>query len=691
MGLFGRATWTSVWVALALFGCSGRDGVPGATGPTGAAGPPGASGGPGPGAVDGRIAGLVQDGTTPVSGVRLEVAPGALTSTTGSDGRFTLGPLAIGLYRVTASRDGYVTAFAEGVSVRSGAVTELAFQLAPVTTGVVRGTVRFATGEPAARITIGVDRHGGRTITDERGAFTLTLPATTYALTATPLDESYRTAVANDVKVPRGGEVTVELRLAPAPLGQRQFVGSSACIECHASQFARWTGTAHATSVRPVDDPVPALGGSIIAPWAGTLTLARAPGVNYQVELTREGEAWRATLVDAAGARRTFDVARTHGGGRGWKQRYQVKLGTLYYALPIQWNEATRGFVAYKPEYWFNAAGAGITPTAGVSYEQNCIGCHSTGLRVAHDAGGVVTSVSYAEGNIGCEACHGPGSRHVQTRSAADIVNPRRLITRTEGVFSESGVLLDDAAYAGFLRANEACGQCHARGVSNAAPDFQSATAPGSAEYPYAHARGEDGAYQVGEPLDWFLLDRAGRWTDTLYDRVRSSKQHHQQWSDTVEARAHGGVHAQNARRLVACFDCHSPHGSALPAQLRQTAVDNTLCLSCHADRGPLTRAPGESVEAAALRHSAHFRYTPSAEGQARCIGCHMPRTAKSGAVYDIASHTMRPIAPHESRAMRDRGEAPIPNSCNSCHPTDSDEGARRYELLFGPPTPVAP
>jgi predicted CXXCH cytochrome family protein len=405
-----------------------------------------------------------------------------------------------------------------------------------------------------------------------------------------------------------------------------------------------------------------------------------------------------AILVDAAGGRRTYQVVRTHGGGSGWKQRYHVRVGSYHYILPIQWNEAPRQWVAYNPQNWFSAGGTAKAPGPAQSYEHNCVGCHSTGLQVAHDAAKITAGVRYTEGNIGCESCHGPGSTHTLSKDESDIFNPRRLLTKTSGVFDFAGNLVETEqarqAYQNYLRANETCGQCHDRGVSNAAASYQTAFADGTHEYPYIHARGERGAYRVGEPLSWYYAERPGRWGDTRYDYVNSSKQHHQQWADMVEAvrdSRSGMNHAKNPFDLVSCFDCHNPHGSSIPPQLRQTSTDNTLCLSCHGGYGPFAPGPGETIEDAARRHGKHVIYSPGGSGSSRCTGCHMVRTAKSAVDRDISSHTFAVVVPQESRDMKAAGAAPIPNTCDGCHRNDSDLGVFRFEFYFGQRSPVTP
>ena len=64
-----------------------------------------------------------------------------------------------------------------------------------------------------------------------------------------------------------------------------------------------------------------------------------------------------------------------------------------------------------------------------------CDGCHSVNY-------GLKTN-TVKEWNVGCERCHAPGSEHIATPTVANIVNPAKL---------------------DFVRANDACIQCHSQG-----------------------------------------------------------------------------------------------------------------------------------------------------------------------------------------------------------------------------------
>jgi hypothetical protein len=64
----------------------------------------------------------------------------------------------------------------------------------------------------------------------------------------------------------------------------------------------------------------------------------------------------------------------------------------------------------------------------------------------------------------------------------------------------------------------------------------------------------------------------------------------------------------------------------------------------------------------------------------ANCIGCHMPRIAKSAESGDIHSHVFVALLPEDTLKNPD-----IPNSCQTCHQHKNEDLAalqRRYDEL---------
>jgi len=71
----------------------------------------------------------------------------------------------------------------------------------------------------------------------------------------------------------------------------------------------------------------------------------------------------------------------------------------------------------------------------------------------------------------------------------------------------------------------------------------------------------------------------------------------------------------------------------------------------------------------------------------ANCVGCHMPRIAKSAEIGDIRSHTFVALLPRETIA-----DKTIPNSCTSCHKhrdVDLNKLQAAYDQLTQRPKPT--
>ncbi len=88
--------------------------------------------------------------------------------------------------------------------------------------------------------------------------------------------------------------------------------------------------------------------------------------------------------------------------GSQWKQQYLKKEGDEITVLPAQYNVVTGEWVAYFPD-----------EPAKRNWFKECAGCHATGVDPAKK--------TFVETGIGCEACHGPGSNHVEAVPGFEI------------------------------------------------------------------------------------------------------------------------------------------------------------------------------------------------------------------------------------------------------------------------------
>jgi hypothetical protein len=178
-----------------------------------------------------------------------------------------------------------------------------------------------------------------------------------------------------------------------------------------------------------------------------------------------------------------------------------------------------------------------------------CAECHSTDLQVGYELAADTFDTTWSEISVGCEACHGPGSTHIEQagsgfaddhgllvdlddrRGAAWVMNPETGIAQR----SEPAVTQQQP---------ESCGRCHSRrGVIT-------------------------DSYEYGKPL----LDthRVALLDDGLY---------HADGRILDEVYVYGSfVQSKMYRAGVTCSDCHNPHSGEL-----HTGPDpNTVCGQCH-------------------------------------------------------------------------------------------------------------
>ena len=79
---------------------------------------------------------------------------------------------------------------------------------------------------------------------------------------------------------------------------------------------------------------------------------------------------------------------------------------------------------------------------------------------------------------------------------------------------------------------------------------------------------------------------------------------------------------------LVQCNDCHNPHGSFRPKQLRTNAAGNEVCYKCHTEKqGPFVYQHEAKIEGCVICHSPHGSTNPRMLAQNQinllCLSCH--------------------------------------------------------------------
>jgi DmsE family decaheme c-type cytochrome len=255
---------------------------------------------------------------------------------------------------------------------------------------------------------------------------------------------------------------------------------------------------------------------------------------------------------------------------------------------------------------------------------QVCQGCHEdlfNALRKSpHEA--VESSKKRGWEGKACESCHGPGSKHAESASVADIVNPAKLKpAETDRVCLKCH--LNTPTHVGRIEGSHArnevgCTSCHA-----------------------IHKHGPNG-----------LIPRGFANINMLCANCHPSV-----WAQFQRPYKH-----RLPEGAMSCVDCHNPHGTLKPHMLQLAAGNEPGCIKCHAEkRGPFTYEHAVlRLEGCTACHEPHGSANPRMlsrqEVRLVCLECHanlpVPQPAALGVV---------PPAFHDLRSPRFR-------NCTICH-----------------------
>lgn len=329
-----------------------------------------------------------------------------------------------------------------------------------------------------------------------------------------------------------------------------EFVGSAACAGCHPNNHKSYALTAHSKAladVTPADEPPD--GAFEHKPSGRSYRVYRGDNQLRHEEVLRSSDGKEIARIDLP--------VRYRVGSGHFTRTYLVEVDGHLHESPITWFvskgrwDMSPGYDA--PQHW------GFERPARLS----CLACHAGRVEPTGES---VHRMTFHEKAIGCESCHGPGTRHRDLHTARKlapgepdltIVNPGKL----------SRPLLESV-----------CAACHL-------------STPATVD-----VRGRRVATnRPGLPLSDFRVhyrfDR-GREGMTVVGHVEQLRQ----------------SRCYQADARLTCVTCHDPHASATPAD--PVAFFRQKCLDCHANK-PCS----VPVEQRRKQNEADS-----------CAACHMPR-----------------------------------------------------------------
>ncbi|QZB00729.1 tetratricopeptide repeat protein [Pseudomonas mandelii] len=400
-----------------------------------------------------------------------------------------------------------------------------------------------------------------------------------------------------------------------------KMVDEQQCRGCHSEQMKDWQGSHHQLAMQEANAET----------MLGDFNNVTFKAQNETTRFSRKDDGFWVNTPGIDGKNADFKVAYTF--GIAPLQQYLIEVGEgRLQALGVAWDtERNRWFHLYpgqgvnfkNPLHWSK-------PSQNANFM--CVECHTTGYKRNFDAAKNTFDSQWNSLGVGCQACHGPASNHLEwTAKKGDLIHAGFAVD-----------LKDKDATVEI----ETCARCHSR-----------------------RAPLGDG-YTVGKRLmDDYLPSPLTRELYALDGKIKD------------EVFEHGSfAQSKMLDKGVRCSNCHNPHSTELKAP------GNGVCLQCHntAGKTSVTGVDGKGLQAKNYDSIEHTRHTPGQPGS-QCVDCHMPGKFYMGNDF---RHDHSFSIPNPERAKK----LGTPDACMTCHQGKAgDKVTEQFKLWNTATTAQAP
>ena len=400
-----------------------------------------------------------------------------------------------------------------------------------------------------------------------------------------------------------------------------EFVGGKECVSCHQREYNLWKDSDHDKAMDVATDS------SVV----GNFDNAEFFYNGKTHKFYKRDDKFFVYTEGPNGEMQELQI--THTFGVRPLQQYLIPFENgKYQCLPIAWDTEKREWYHLFEHVY---ADQNITPTnwlywtnQGQNWNGMCAECHSTNLNKNYDIENDAFNTTWSDININCEACHGPGSEHIDWAQLPEMArsydNNMGLVIKTSGTTSKQFV--------------EACAPCHSRRSSLGVNDHT------TIKYFENHLP------QLPLPPNYFI---DGQILEEVY--------------------VYGSfTQSEMYMKDVICSDCHDSHSIEFKFE------DNALCTQCHLTDEYDTydhhfhKYKGEGGEPVIDKFGDKIEV---GEG-ALCRTCHMPGRYYMGVDFR-RDHSFRVPRPDLTIKLG------TPNACNDCHADKSAQWSQQHITKF--------
>ena len=381
------------------------------------------------------------------------------------------------------------------------------------------------------------------------------------------------------------------------------YVKDTTCAACHPAAYDAWTNSHHDLAMQ-LATPETVLGNFDDITFEHFGIRSRFFQRNGQFFVNTEG---------SDGELDDFELTYTFGVEP--LQQYLAPFpGGRLQSLSIAWNTEENEWFHLYPDEPIRPG----DPLHWTGRYQNwnlmCAACHSTNLRKRYSLESDTYRTTWSAIDVSCQACHGPGSEHVELANAKNGNDSKTGLGTLTSLSTDSS---DQEI--------ETCAPCHSRREQIASVAVHGRPLLDN----YRPALLSEGLYHP----DGQVLDEV-----YVYGSFVQSK-----------------MHAAGVR----CSNCHEPHS------LNLRSTDNGLCTQCHRET-PVEQFP--MLASRTYDSTTHHHHEPETSG-ALCVNCHMPAQTFMQ-VDPRRDHSFRVPRPDLSLSIG------TPNACTGCHADRTDRWA---------------